>query len=85
MRPILRPGTHVLRRGTGEVQVGLDPGSAIVLPDTAPVHASLRLLAASADLDAYGDKVPVVLLDGVEHCFWQVDPAALRAALRGQA
>ena len=62
MRPILRPGTHVLRRGTGEVQVGLDPGSAIVLPDTAPVHASLRLLAASADLDAYDDQSTVRLL-----------------------
>ena len=27
MRPILRPGTHVLRRGAGELQVGLDPRS----------------------------------------------------------
>ena len=62
MRPVLRPGTHVLRRGTGEVQVGLDPGSAIVLPDTAPVRASLRLLAASADLAAYDDRATVRLL-----------------------
>lgn len=25
----------------------------------------------------YGDRVPVVLLDGAEHGFWQVDPARL--------
>ncbi len=29
------------------------------------------------------DKVPVVLLDGVEHAYWQVDEKALRRALRG--
>ncbi len=34
------------------------------------------------DLAAYGDKVPVVLLDGVEHAFWEVDARVLRAALR---
>ena len=53
MRPLLRPGTHVLRRGGGQLQVGLDPGSALVLPDTAAVRTSLRLLAGSADEDAY--------------------------------
>lgn len=29
------------------------------------------------------DKVPVVLLDGVEHAYWDVDEAVLRRALRG--
>ena len=38
--------------------------------------------ASPQDRAAYGDKVPVVLLDGVEHAYWQVDPKALRAALR---
>ena len=38
--------------------------------------------ASPADVQAYGEKVPVVLLDGVEHAYWQVDPRALRAALR---
>jgi glutaredoxin len=32
---------------------------------------------------AYTDKVPVVLLDGVEHAYWQVDEQVLRRALRG--
>ena len=39
--------------------------------------------ASDQDRAAYGEKVPVVLLDGVEHAYWQVDAKALRAALRG--
>lgn len=38
--------------------------------------------ASPHDRAVYGDKVPVVLLDGVEHAFWRVDLKALRAALR---
>lgn len=38
----------------------------------------------AGDRAAYGEKVPVVLLDGVEHAYWQVDARALRAALRGR-
>lgn len=29
----------------------------------------------------YGDRVPVILVDGVEHGFWQVEEERLRAAL----
>ena len=50
MRPILRPGTHVLSRGAGELQVGLDPRTALVLPDSPPVRDALRLIAVSADV-----------------------------------
>ena len=39
--------------------------------------------ADPADRQAYGDKVPVVLLDGREHASWRVDERALRRALRG--
>ena len=31
----------------------------------------------------YGDRLPVVLLDGVEHSYWEVDEVRLRAALAG--
>jgi glutaredoxin len=34
--------------------------------------------------DEYGDRVPVVLLDGREHSYWRVDPERLRAALAGE-
>ena len=31
----------------------------------------------------YGDLLPVVLLDGVQHSYWEVDEARLRADLEG--
>ena len=39
--------------------------------------------AAPDDHGRYSDKVPVVLLDGIEHAYWQIDEKALRRALRG--
>lgn len=29
----------------------------------------------------YGDRVPVILIDGVEHGYWKVEESRLRAAL----
>lgn len=31
----------------------------------------------------YGDRLPVVLLDGAEHSYWEVDEPRLRADLAG--
>jgi glutaredoxin len=31
----------------------------------------------------YGDRVPVILVDGVEHGYYRVEPDRLRRALRG--
>ena len=39
--------------------------------------------ADPADRAAYGEKVPVVLLDGIEHAYWTVDARTLARALRG--
>jgi bacteriocin biosynthesis cyclodehydratase domain-containing protein len=55
MRPVLRPGTHVLRRGPRLLQVGLDPASAFLLTDSPTVRASLQLLATSAEAGAHPD------------------------------
>ncbi len=33
------------------------------------------------DLREYWDKIPVILIDGVQHDFWRVSEARLRAAL----
>ncbi|MFC5994007.1 glutaredoxin family protein [Pseudonocardia hispaniensis] len=45
---------------------------------------------AVVDVDAqpelraeYGDRVPVIMVDGREHGFWAVEEARLRAALAG--
>ena len=35
------------------------------------------------DLLAYGEQIPVTLIDGVQHDFWRVDADRLRAALCG--
>ena len=33
--------------------------------------------------DRYGDRVPVILVDGREHGYWRVEPDRLRRALEG--
>jgi hypothetical protein len=38
----------------------------------------------TSDLDMrerYWEQIPVTLVDGVQHDYWRVDPARLRAAL----
>ncbi|MDX6299001.1 MAG: hypothetical protein QOF53_215 [Nocardioidaceae bacterium] len=55
MRLVLRPGTHVLRRGPRLLQVGLDPSSAFLLTDSPAVRESLGLLATSAEAGAHPD------------------------------
>lgn len=54
----------------------------------AATDAGVPLQVVDVDADpglraAYTDKVPVVLLDGVEHAYWTVDEKVLRRALRG--
>ena len=61
VRPILRPGTHVLNRVGGELQVGLDPDGALLLPASEPVRRSLALLAGPADRDSYPDEAAGVV------------------------
>lgn len=61
MRPVLRPGTHVLRRPGGHLQIGLDPDSALLLPDRPVVRAALCGLAAGVEQTS-GD-TSVVALD----------------------
>ncbi|MDQ6649220.1 MAG: glutaredoxin family protein [Actinomycetota bacterium] len=39
------------------------------------------ITASLADQVEYADRVPVILLDGVEHGYWRVEEARLRAAL----
>ena len=36
---------------------------------------------SESDLRAYGDMIPVTLIDGVQHDFWRVSEPRLRAAL----
>jgi len=54
----------------------------------ARICAELDVSWAIADVDAdprwraeYGDRVPVILVNGVEHGYWTVEEDRLRAAL----
>lgn len=52
-------------------------------PSDAPEHVLIELnLLDDAELtDRYAEEIPVVLINGVQHAYWRVDAARLRAAL----
>ena len=62
MHPILRPGCHVLRRDRSQVQIGLDPQQALILPDNDDTRATLALLARAADVQEYDGRHTLDLL-----------------------
>lgn len=56
--------------------------------DVRRVCADLGVAWTTEDVDTdpdqraeYGDRVPVILIDGVEHGYWKVEEARFRAAL----
>jgi hypothetical protein len=56
--------------------------------DLARVCGELGVAWSTVDVDSdgelraeYGDRVPVILVDGAEHGYWKVEEARLRAAL----
>lgn len=63
MRLVLRPGAHVLRRGDGDLQVGLDPRRALVLPPTEEVRSTLRTLACAAACEDCDPRILQLLHD----------------------
>jgi hypothetical protein len=50
MKPLLRPGTSVVRRSVRTLQIGTLPGCAIVVPDQPGATAVLRLADGTRDL-----------------------------------
>ena len=71
---VTRAGCHLCEQAEPVVRrVAAEAGVAFELRDVD---------ADPADRAAWTDKVPVVLLDGREHAYWQVDERALRRALR---
>jgi hypothetical protein len=52
-----------------------------VAEDTGASWAEMDVDTDPELLRSYSDQVPVVLVDGVQHDFWRVDEARLRAAL----
>ncbi len=62
---MLRPGVHVLRRSADELQVGLHPDRALVLPDRPAVRALLATLSSPACLppEEYDGRTVELLAD----------------------
>ncbi len=54
MRSLLRPGTHLLRRADGSLQIGLDPERAVVVPDSPELRHSLLGAGRPASADVAG-------------------------------
>lgn len=68
-----RPGCHLC-----------DDARAVIARVCADVGTSFEEvdITTSAELtEAYGEQIPVTLVDGARHDFWRVDEARLRAAL----
>lgn len=66
------------------------PACATAERDVSGICDELGVPWSATDVDAdaelraeYGDRVPVILVDGREHGFWTVEPDRLRAALAG--
>lgn len=62
----------------------------IALAQVESIAAGSGATWAAVDVDAdpddraeYGDRVPVILVDGVEHGYYHVEPERLRRALGG--
>lgn len=54
-----------------------------VADDLGVAWAERDITLSEDDMREYWDKIPVTLVDGVQHDFWRVSEARLRAALSG--
>ncbi len=70
---LTRPGCHLC-----------DDARAVIVRVAADLGVSWQerdITRSESDLRAYGDMIPVTLIDGVQHDFWRVSEQRLRAAL----
>jgi hypothetical protein len=71
---LTRPGCHLC-----------DDARAVVAAVAAELGVDWEerdITRSDSDLRAYGEMIPVTLIDGVQHDFWRVSEHRLRAALR---
>ncbi|MBE3203143.1 glutaredoxin family protein [Frankia sp. CH37] len=63
-----------------------DDARVVIAKVSAELGVGWREMDADADpetADAYGDRLPVILVDGREHGYWRVEEERLRRALAG--
>ena len=69
--------------GGGFIEVSRTGGGGGMADGSARLWLQVRDVDADpADLARWSDKVPVVLLDDVEHAYWRIDERVLRSALK---
>jgi hypothetical protein len=70
---LTRPGCHLCDDARAVV--------AAVAADLEIAWEERDITRSDSDLRAYGEMIPVTLIDGVQHDFWRVSEQRLRAAL----
>jgi Glutaredoxin-like domain (DUF836) len=70
---LTRPGCHLCEAARAVV--------ARVAADLGVGWEERDITVSPADLTRYAEQIPVTLIDGVQHDFWQVSEVRLRAAL----
>jgi hypothetical protein len=70
---LTRPGCHLCDDARAVI--------ASVAADLGVAWEERDITRSESDLRAYGDMIPVTLIDGVQHDFWRVSEQRLRAAL----
>jgi glutaredoxin len=70
---LTRPGCHLCDDARAVI--------ASVAADLGVAWEERDITRSDSDLRAYGDMIPVTLIDGVQHDFWRVSEQRLRAAL----
>ena len=68
-----RPGCHLCDDARAVI--------ARVAADLGVTWQERDITVSADDLRAYGEMIPVTLIDGVQHDFWRVSEERLRAAL----
>jgi hypothetical protein len=84
--PTESPSPRIILIGRGGCHLCDDARAVVatVAADTGEGWEERDVDADPAWVAEYGDRVPVLLLDGKEHAYWRVDESRLRAALAGQ-
>lgn len=70
-----RPGCHLCEDARAVIEQ--------VTADLEVPWTERDVTASEQDLRDYGEMIPVVFVDGVQHDFWRVDADRLRRALGG--
>ncbi len=79
-----KPGCHLCDDARDVVQAVRDEVQA--LPDGPDVaYEEASILDDERMREQYAELIPVLLIDGVEHAHWRVDPVRLKAALLERA